>query len=177
VGSTVKKILILFFVVFLCDVFADNKTEVKTEFSLPNGAKITIIQDIFDEKKFKLDKCGDMVCFINGHIPQGTEYIPETYVKSIKVHYQGEVYSLDSSDMYNALRTSELYSSMNSKRFGGQCKDKYNCTFRGIFADAAATFTVEWKIIRGKSYRTIMTFSHDIIYFIMENLEPDAYYK
>jgi hypothetical protein len=139
------------------------------EFILPNGAKTTIVESVFDKNEFKIEKCrnNDDVCYINNEESFGILTVFKSYVKSITVNYLGEVYSLDSSSMYNAWGENTLkYARKIQCEYGdgycldsyfyGLCQDKYNCVFRGYFSDAAAAFSAEWAIINGKSVRTVI---------------------
>jgi hypothetical protein len=152
----------------------------KYEFILPNGAKITIVENAFDKNKFKIEKCSDnndFVCYINDKEPFGSDIeIPRSYVKSITVNYLGEVYSLDPSNMYNAWGDNTLkYARKTQCEYGdgycldsyfyGICQDKYNCVFRGYFSDAAAAFDAEWAIINGKSVRTVIGHAMETDFF------------
>jgi hypothetical protein len=168
-----KNISILFYLTCLFTPCCNSSTiEIKSEFILPNGANISIVENVFDATKHRIEKCrGNSIdiCYIDGREPFGVlSEIPRTFLKNITVNYQGEVYRLDSSNMYNAWGD-RLKHALYPYYFWGDCKDKYNCTFRGLFADAAAAFNVEWKIINGKSTRTVLCHSMD---FCFESLKP-----
>jgi hypothetical protein len=162
----------------LLSVFAlvCHALEAKSEFMLENGTNVSIVEDVFDETEHDIEKykdSDDYIFSIDGNIAHGALEVPKTYVKSITVIYQGQIYSLDSSDMYNAWgdRTGQA---PHTSYFFGDCKDKYNCTFRGIFADAGAAYRAEWKIINGKSVRTVIGYSIEA-YFLSIFPRPNLY--
>jgi hypothetical protein len=49
------------------------------------------------------------------------------------------------------------------------------CQFRGIFSDAAGSYAAEWKIINGKSYRTFLTSSKDVLDLFIKNIDPPTF--
>jgi len=100
---------------------------------------------------------------------------PKTYVKSITISFKGQEYSLDASDMYDAWGSRRLEYPGVIRYFGCNCFDKTNCQLRGIFADGAATFVAEWRIIDGRSVRTVFAFDDDIVDLFMKNIDPPEY--
>jgi hypothetical protein len=125
-----------------------------------NGISISIVEGVFDSNKHNIETYANsnVIVSIDGNEPFGTSFeLPKTYVKRILATYQRETYNLESSDMYNAWGNRLKYAP-SSIYFWGECADKYNCTFRGLFADAGAAFSAEWKIINGKSVRTIIMY-------------------
>ncbi|GHS89598.1 hypothetical protein FACS189487_10140 [Campylobacterota bacterium] len=179
-----KGFVFLVIVFIASNLVADSTTEVKNVILLKNGAKLEVIEDIFDAKKFNIEYRKDdsrIIEYINGRIPYGVDFgTPKTYAKSIELYYKGKTYNLDSSDMYNALETKiprpKQYSKLSVNHlFGIKCANENNCVIRGILSQGSSSFAVEWEILNGKSRRTIMTFSKDIILFMLENIEPDVY--
>ncbi|MDR2153165.1 MAG: hypothetical protein LBO72_10110 [Helicobacteraceae bacterium] len=139
-------------------------TQSRSEFTLANGAKIAIVEDVFDKTKHKIGVNKDNIfVLIDGKKVFGMLYheAPKTYVKSITATYQGETYNLEASDMYNAWGD-RLKNAPHTLYFWGQCVDKYNCTFRGLFGDASYAFEAEWKIINAKSVRTMIGNSMEV---------------
>lgn len=156
------------------------KADEIARFTLPSGVKVEIIEAPFLKKNFKLKGCSSQepVCEINGNLPYGSDLeLPKTFVKSIRVSISDKSYTLDSRDMYNAWGKRPLEYEQNGKvrYFGGNCYDKLNCQFRGMFSDAAGSFVAEWKIVQGTPSRTVLTNSSDIIHLFMENIDPPVF--
>lgn len=148
------------------------------EFLIPSGVQVKIVEASFNKVLFKTSGCGnsDGVCFINGHIPFGVDSdLPKTFVKSIAVLYQGESYSLDVSDMYNAWGNRPLEVKGVIRYFGGKCFDAKNCQLRGIFSDAAGSFVAEWRIVGGVPIRTVLTNSNDVVNLFMRHIDPPEF--
>jgi hypothetical protein len=162
----------LYLICFLALYGALLAAETKSEFVLANGVKISIVEDIFDATKHDIKKCKNdfFICYIDENEPFGASWgTPKTYIKNITVTYQGEVYKLDSSNMYNAWGH-RLEHAPYSSYFMGECKDKYNCTFRGMFSDAGTAFMAEWKIINGESLRTVMGYYMEIDFLNLDRV-------
>jgi hypothetical protein len=152
--------------------------ESQAVFKLPSGVDVKIIEDNFSSSDFKIEGCTDTdsYCLINGKLPYGTAFgLPKTYLKSISISYKGCSYELNTSDMYNAWGARPLKYKDVIRYFGGNCYDKDNCQFRGIFSDAAGSYVAEWEIINGKSYRTVLTNSGDIMDLFLKNIDPPTY--
>ena len=152
--------------------------ETQTTFMLPSGVEVKIIEEKFSVSDFDVEGCGnsDTSCLINGNLPYGTAFgLPKSYLKELTVTYNGRSHKLDTSNMYNAWGSRPLEYKGVIRYFGGNCYDKDNCQFRGLFSDAAGSYVAEWKIIYGKSYRTVLTGSGDIINLFMENIDPPIY--
>ncbi|MDR3177581.1 MAG: hypothetical protein LBT96_01220 [Campylobacteraceae bacterium] len=153
---------------------ADN--DIKSEFTLNNNTKVIIIESIFDKNNSDIKLCenGFEICHINRYLAYGVvSDIPKTYVKSIKVFHQNQIYDLNTSGMYDAWGDRLEFGNLNSY-FAEQCKDKYNCTFRGLFADAAGAFAAEWQIVNGEDIRTAIGYAMEVD-FLFNNLTPKAY--
>jgi hypothetical protein len=163
-------------VVALISVPALADTE--AAFILPSGVKVKIIEAPFNKELFKVLGCTDSgpPCFINGHVPFGVAFgLPETYVKSILVSYQGQSYSLEVSDMYDAWGGRPLEHKGVVRYFGGKCFSTKDCQFRGLFSDAAGSFVAEWRIVNGMPIRTVLTDSNDIVNLFMKNIDPPEF--
>jgi len=50
-----------------------------------------------------------------------------------------------------------------------------NCSFRGLFSDAAGTFVAEWQVVGGVSQRTIITGSGDVTNEVRKNIDPPVF--
>ena len=152
--------------------------ETKASFTLPSSVKVQIVEDTFQKGHFKVEGCTEQaeVCRINGRVPFGTAFgLPKTYVKSIKISFQGQSYSLNSRDMYNAWGARPLEYKGTVRYFGGKCDDSKNCQFRGLFSDAGGAFVAEWRIVNGESIRTVLTDSNDVVNLFMKNIDPPEF--
>ena len=164
-------LLVISFVISAC-------AKAETEFTLPNGIKVSILEENFDKSDFKVTGCAGSgaVCIINGSSPFGSDLgLPKTYVKSIKIFFQEHSYTLDSSNMYNAWGNRHLIQTDKIRYFGGNCYDSKNCQFRGLFSDAAGAFVAEWQIVNGLQYRTVISNSSDIIGLFSKNIDPPVW--
>ena len=147
-------------------------------FLLPSGVRVEIVEAAFNKALFKVSKCGvhAPACLINGHVPFGNDSeLPKTYTKSITVSYQGQSYSLDVSDMYDAWGDRPLEVKGVIRYFGGKCFDAKNCQLRGVFSDAAGSFVAEWRIVGGVSVRTVLTNSNDVVKLFMQHIDPPEF--
>lgn len=147
-------------------------------FSLPSGVTVRITEAPFDKTLFKISGCttASKACFINGRVPMGLQggTLPQTYVKSISVSYRGRSYSLQVSDMYDAWGQRPLeYKGI--RYFGGKCFDAKNCQFRGLFSDAAAGYSAEWRVVDGMPIRSVLSGSDDIVHLFMKDIDPPEF--
>ena len=147
-------------------------------FTLPSGVKVALDERAFVKSQFKVHGCSgkELECRINGRIPFGSDLdLPKTYVKSIKVSFQGKTYSLNSTDMYNAWGGRPLEHPGSIRYFGGKCFDSQTCRFRGVFSDAAGSFVAEWRVANGVSTRTVLTDSNDVIHLFIKQIDPPEF--
>lgn len=147
-------------------------------FTLPSGVAVRIVEAPFNASLFKIQGCkdADSGCLVNGRVPFGTDFgLPKTYVKSITVAFKGQSYSLGVSDMYNAWGGRPLEVPGAVRYFGGQCFDAKNCRFRGLFSDAAGAFVAEWLVVNGRSIRTVLSDSGDIVRLFTEHIDPPVF--
>ena len=147
-------------------------------FTLPSDVDVTIVESVFDKEMFNVERCpsSGSICRINGRFPYGMDInVPQTYVKSITISFQGTSYALDVTDMYNAWGDRPLQYPGGIRYFGGKCFDKKNCQFRGLFSDAAGAFVAEWWIVDEVAIRTVLTSSRDVVHLFVENIDPLEY--
>lgn len=111
----------------------------------------------------------------NGNLVFGATRTPKTYVSKIIFNVNNNLYNLENKYMYNAWGNRPLEVPNVIKYFDAHCYDNKNCTIRGIFSDAAGSFVAEWKIINGKSFRTIITDSSDILSMFKNNISPPVF--
>jgi hypothetical protein len=149
--------------------FADDVSE----FTLPSGVAVKIVEAPFGGADFRVSRCSPegYNCLVNGRIPFGTTRTPTTFVKSITISYAGTTHELDVSDMYDAWG----HRSSPSDYFGGKCWDANDCHVRGLFSDAGGSFVAEWLVWEGAVTRTVITGSGDVVNLFQKNLEPPEY--
>jgi hypothetical protein len=167
-------LILIIFTILPAGANADSKAV----FRLPSGVNVHIVEDKFQKSLFKVEGCSDQdnFCRINGRVPFGVAFgLPFSYVKSIKVSFKRSVYLLDVSDMYNAWGTRPLEVKGVIRYFGGKCSDEKNCQFRGVFSDAGGAYVAEWRIVGGKSIRTVLTDSDDVNNLFIKNIDPPEY--
>lgn len=166
--------IILCFLLFSSAARADTTSA----FMLPSGVKVKVIEATFKKSLFKIEGCakGDSACRINGHVPFGTSFdLPKTYLKEISILFEGQLHLLDVSNMYNAWGSRPLEYPGKIRYFGGKCSDINNCQFRGLFSDASGSFVAEWRIVGGKSVRTLLTDSNDIVDLFIKHIDPPEF--
>ncbi|MFC3150733.1 hypothetical protein ACFOEK_06825 [Litoribrevibacter euphylliae] len=159
-------------------LFASSLSAEEHQFVLGEGLSIKIVESAFISSEWNISYCPNSkrVCFINGLTPMGVDgNIPETYVSKLVATVNGLSYQLDTSNMFNAWGDRPLEHPGSIKYFSGVCQYQANCTFRGIFSDAAASFVVEWRINQGVPERTIMTSSQDVVSLFIDNIDPPVY--
>jgi hypothetical protein len=145
------------------------------DFTLPSGIKVEIIEAGFESAAHTILGCdGAMpVCRINGQVPMGPDNgIPQTYVQSITVAFEGQSYALDASNMYDAWGERPLEADGIARHFGGTCSDPYNCAFRGVFSDGAGVFAAEWHVVNGQARRTVLTKDEALIASFQQEIDP-----
>ena len=124
--------------------------------------------------------CGetDPECLINDTIPSGSDFgLPKSYVKSITASFGGRTYELDASNMYNAWGGRPLEAG-GTRFFGGKCETSEKtdiCHLRGIFSDGAGSFVAEWVVVNGKSTRTVLTSSNDVLGLFLDHIDPPEF--
>src|SRR5262249_28680864 len=160
-------------------VSLDAVADSESVFTLPSNVQVRIVEAPFEKSQFSVSGCDadNKPCFINGHLPWGVAFgLPRTYVKQITVSYRGVSHTLDASDMYDAWGSRPLqYEGTKLRYFGGRCFDENNCQFRGLFSDTSGSFVAEWRIVGGKSFRTVLTDSDDVKNLFDKNIDPPEY--
>ncbi len=159
-------------------VSVDTVADTSAVFTLPSGVRVEIVEANFQKTLFSISGCSERgdVCRINGHVPFGADFgLPKTYVKNITVLFQGQSYSLDVSDMYNAWGARPLEYKGKIRYFGGKCFDTKNCQFRGLFSDAAGSFVAEWRVVSGLPTRTVLTSSNDVMNLFIKHIDPPEF--
>jgi hypothetical protein len=149
-------------------------SESTSTFTLPTGVIVSITEAPFEKSKFKVVGCADNEpCLIQGRVPFGVAgQAPKSYVKRITVTVHGKTYALESSDMYDAWGHRPLEMEGVGRYFGGGCTSDADCQFRGLFSDASGAFVAEWRVVSGKSFRTVLTSSDDIMTRFATHIDP-----
>jgi hypothetical protein len=175
-AKNMRAYVLIILVIMILSSIANAETQ--TEFKLPSGVEVKIVEAKFIASDFKIEGCNDSdtFCFINGRPPYGVAFgLPKTFLKNVTITYKDRSHSLETSDMFNAWGSRPIEYKDVIRYFGGNCYDKDNCQFRGLFSDAAGSYVAEWKIINGKSFRTVLTSSDDIIDLFMKKIDPPTH--
>jgi hypothetical protein len=178
-GNNFMKKMGTLFVLVLALLTNPAMADQTATFTLPSGVNVDIVEAEFEKFLFKIEVCSqqDPICRINDQIPMGVASgLPRTYIKSIIITFKGQSYPLDISSMYNAWGSRPLEYSGVIRYFGRKCVDTKFCQFRGLFSDGAGSFVAEWKIVGGKTLRTVLTDSDDVFGLFMKNIDPPEYY-
>lgn len=149
-----------------------------SEFVLPSGVKVRLVEAPFTEERFRVSLCheGAPICRIDGKVPFGTVgERPTTYLKEISITYGKVRYRLDTSNMFNAWGKRPLEYPGVVRYFGGFCYDGKTCVVRGLFADGGASFVAEWSVVGGYPQRTVLTDSSDVVQLFMKNIDPPRF--
>ena len=139
--------------------------------TLPSGVEITIVEA-------PVTGSYHPNCRRNGRPVQFEDYKPRTYVKKITGKYLGQTFTLDSSCMSDAWNGRPLEVPGVIRYFGGSCRilsDGLYCALRGIFADGAESFGAEWYLNKGRSIRTVLSGSKDVISLFQSQIDPPEY--
>ncbi|HTG02060.1 MAG TPA: hypothetical protein VK654_15875 [Nitrospirota bacterium] len=146
---------------------AENETTATYEFGT---ARVTIVEKAFDPLQAKVETCqgGAGICRINGAIAFGVASgMPKTFLAKVVVDISGRTYQLDASGMYNAWgrKTGDAAQSLSA-----HCFDPFNCIVRGLFSEAAGAYVAEWAIVDGRTARTMLTGSRDVVDLFRKNI-------
>ena len=162
---------IISFVSYLCVllplVACANNTKI---YSLDISTNIQV--EIHEET---IDSTADKKSMPNGDVVFGATTDPETFVKKIIFSVNNKSYDLESKYMYNAWGNRPLEVPNVIKYFDAYCYDGENCTIRGLFSDAGGAYVAEWKIIKGKATRTVITDSGDIVGMFTKDIAPPVF--
>jgi hypothetical protein len=142
---------------------------------LGKNISATIIERPFDGEKRSVERChdGPGICRIDGGTPFGVAAgTPDIVLAKLSLGVGGRNYDLDTSNMYNP--------GSGRRREAGPllaavCYDSANCVVRGIFSDGVAVYVAEWAIVDGKSSRTILTGSNDVVELFRNRLAPPSF--
>ena len=97
---------------------------------------------------------------------------PATILASLTVRRRGQVYVLPTEGMPNPLFGNAKAA---SARLALVCDEADNCTVRGVFGDAGASYAAEWIIQNGRATRTVFSNAMDLNRFIGEHLHAPVY--
>jgi len=144
---------------------------------LGGNRTVMITERSFDAWQAKVENCreGSGICRINGGIPFGVGAgIPKTVLAKLSLTVEGRTYDLDVSNMYNALGRRPDGAAV-SRHMAAACYDRENCVVRGIFSDAASAYVAEWAVVDGRTSRTMLTGSRDVVDLFQRHLEPPGF--
>lgn len=123
----------------------------------------------FDSTEHRIGKCKinnyESVCLIDDKVFFGTDWtVPVNELVGLSLNIGSICINLDVSSMYNPW----LGNAAPKKQFkieviaGGYL-------VRGLFSDGAASYIAEWKIINGKSIRTLIDNNENLVLDFLEN--------
>lgn len=168
-----RQITLVLGLVFAGSAYAADRV---SEFTLPSGASVRIVEASFEESKRTYTPVHP--CLVDGQIPFGVDCErPREYVKQLTVVVHGKRHELDVSSMYDAWQGRALASKpvgangSTVRYFGGHCVVDTSCVFRGAFSDGAGTFVAEWVVHDGVSQRTVLSNSRDVVGQVMRNID------
>jgi hypothetical protein len=144
---------------------------------LGGGRTLAITERSFDAWQAKVENCreGSGICRINGGIPFGVGAgMPKTVLVKMSLTVEGRTYDLDVSNMYNAWGRRHDGAG-DSRHLAATCYDRENCVVRGIFSDAASAYVAEWAVVDGRTSRTMLTGSRDVVDLFQRHLEPPGF--
>ncbi len=144
---------------------------------LGGNRTVTITERSFDSWQAKVENCreGSGICRINGGIPFGVGgSVPKTVLIKLSLTVEGRAYDLDVSNMYNAWGR-RADGTTASRHLAAACFDRENCVVRGIFSDGASAYVAEWAVVDGRTSRTILTGSRDVVDLFQRHLEPPGF--
>jgi hypothetical protein len=160
----------LFFNVIIFSTYI-NAAAQTYNFELPSKVQITIVEAPYNKRP--ASACPSFKAKM-----ENDDFMPKTYVKSIRAIYKGETINFDVTCMVDAWNGRPLQHDGLIRYFGGWCQvqeKKPYCGFRGIFSDASESFVAEWYANGNVAKRTVFTSSSDVIRLFMQNIEPPEY--
>jgi|SRR5690554_3790144 len=147
-----------------------------TEFELGSDLKLSVSEVYFSEDQRQNCEQNIKPCLQNGSLHFGAEFsAPLSYVKKMTLQTQGRSYQLDTSYMYNALLGSPSLVKNVVQYLYASCHTPNSCLVRGLFSDAGSSYVAEWMVIDGKSIRTILTSSQDVVSKFRESIKPPLF--
>ncbi len=141
--------------------------------AISDSIQVQIVEAPFHPNEHLISLCPDseLLCLIDGEIPYGAQfYLPQTYLKNLTLIVGGSRYKLDTSNMYDAWRLRPSVHNLSA-----DCSDAKSCTLRGLFADGANTYAAEWQVTEGRSRRTLLTSSEEIVSRFTLEIVPGRY--
>jgi hypothetical protein len=144
------------------------------ETTLPEGIKVSIVEEPFDATKHKITYCENAVacpCKVDGAEPFGAApcELPRHSLVSLVVTLADDSYPLDTSNMYNAWEGRPLVTG-DHKSLAVQCRSG-ECTISAALSDGAGSYVAEWKIKDGKSRRTLLSADEKVMFPFMEAMD------
>ncbi|WP_369600650.1 hypothetical protein AAIA72_12500 [Hahella sp. SMD15-11] len=100
---------------------------------------------------------------------------PDSYLSRISLRYKDRTYLLDSGHMYNPQLAGRAVPARPEGWVHASCMDAENCVVRVVLGDAGDTYVAEWYVLDGKSLRTLLSPSEDLINLFMKDIRPPVY--
>ncbi|NIR48161.1 hypothetical protein GWO43_06865 [candidate division KSB1 bacterium] len=132
-------------------------------FELQPGVKLQIVAAPFDSTKHSIERCKIVdwtgVCLIDNEPVFGTDWeIPRSSIKRIYLKVNDRKIELESSSMFNP-----WFTKPDERSFSLQRWTQEGWIVRGYFSDAAGSYVAEWRVIKDKSIRTVISSDESII--------------
>ena len=133
----------------------ENTKSGKTDLTDKINLRWTIKE--FDKENHKIEYCeneyqdAQYICKIDNKLWYGSDFrmdLPKNELKKLSIFINNKYLELDVSEMFNPNLSGEL----NKDQFKIVKKSNYYILY-GYFSDGAGTYTTNWKIEDGKSFR------------------------
>jgi hypothetical protein len=133
--------------------------KVTSTIELGKGITLTGVVEPFEITKHKYDTChadgSKGICLIDGAVWFGKDFgldLPRNQLIKLTLKVKGKEIPLNVSGMYNPSYTGYLNKEyFKLKEYVG------GWILYGMFSDGAGTYTVHWRIIKGKSIRQVIS--------------------
>jgi hypothetical protein len=160
-----RKFLLVVTIIFSLKGLAQQD---QSSFKLSQNCSVNAVVDSFISTKHKYDTCDTglgwkMICLIDGKfwfgLDDGME-LPKNQLKRLVVLLDKKQIDLDVSGMFNPTFSGTL----RKEQFK---LEKFNDGYMlyGFFSDGAGTYTAHWKIVKGKSFRTVISRDENDFYW------------
>lgn len=154
--------------VLLCSTTALAESH-RYELTLAKNIQLVLEEEDIDPRSCKA------ACTPNGEPVFGTEKAPVSYVKHIQLIVDDKQYTLNSRNMYNAWNDRPVKIENGPTYLAAHCYDKSNCTIRGVFSDTSGSYVAEWIIDKGKPFRSVLSYSHDVLNLFLNHIGPPIF--
>lgn len=150
-----------------------ERNVVESVISLDHSSELRFSEYEYSNAEQKACVADRSACYLNGYPALGVNNVPPaSYLSGLTLNVADRQYDLETTHMYNPMTNRKQGEGDNMQYFVVVCVDAINCTVRGIFADAGASYVAEWLIVDGVSLRTILSPSADVVEAFVDNIVP-----